>query len=107
MLTPLSASRGSTSIGGLVLLAALGIAFWSYFGDQAKAQLGNLFGSDDPLVSEALQRYKEAQQENSPLVVCVRASLVKAAYQKAGDLEQSRKWAAVETDDCAGVTTAR
>jgi len=107
MLKPLPTARGSTSIGGLLLLAALGIAFWSYFGDQAKAHLGDLFGPEDPLVAEALQRYKEAQQENSPLVVCVRASLVKAAYQKAGDVAQSGKWAIVEKDDCAVVTASR
>lgn len=107
MLKPLSRFRGSTSIGGLVLLAALGIAFWSYFGDQAKEQLGDLFGPEDPVVAGALQRYKEAQQEDSPLMVCVRASLVKAAYQKTGDIAQSAKWAAVEKDDCAVVTAAR
>ncbi|KWU17951.1 hypothetical protein AS149_14855 [Burkholderia cenocepacia] len=89
------------------MLLVLGVAFWTYFGDEAKQHFGDVFGTEDPAVSSALAQYRQAQKQESPLLVCVRASLVRAAYQHAGDEESATRWKSVEKDDCAAAVRAR
>jgi hypothetical protein len=104
--SPLKA-RGSSSIGGVIVLVALAVAFWTYFGDEAKQHFGDIFGKEDPAVSSALAQYKEAQAQDSPLLVCIRASLVRSAYKRAGDEDAVAKWKGVEQDACATAVKSR
>jgi hypothetical protein len=101
MPSSLLAARGSSSIGGVIVLVALAV------GDEAKQHFGDVFGTQDPAVSSALAQYKEAQAQKAPLLVCIRASLVRSAYKRVGDEEAVAKWKEVEQDACATAVKSR
>lgn len=100
MHTSAAASRGSSSIGALVLVLVFCAAFWNYFGDEAKASLGTLLQNDPPAVLEATAQYSEAEKSGSLLQLCVRASVVSKAYRDAQDAANYDKWKTIERANC-------